>query len=215
MSDPVLHIVAGPNGAGKTTFFDRVLAPIPLEFVNADNIAAQHWPGDELSHAYEAAELAAQRRYELLRHRRSFATETVFSHRSKVELIRRAVEDGYLVSLHVILVPEDLAVVRVENRVENGGHEVPQEKVRSRYRRLWTNIAEAIDLSSEAHVYDNTSARSPFRLLTSFRNGRLVDDPSWPVWTPTELTAGVLVDGDTCIDPEMIVEIIRVDRDSR
>ena len=214
MSDPVLHIVAGPNGAGKTTFFDRVLAPIPLEFVNADNIAVQHWPGDELIHAYEAAELAAQRRDELLRHRRSFATETVFSHRSKVELIQRAVEDGYLVSLHVILVQEDLAVVRVEKRVENGGHEVPQEKVRSRYRRLWTNIAEAIGLSSEAHVYDNTSARSPFRLLASFRNGLLLNDPSWPVWTPTELTAEMLVDGEPEIDPDLIVEIIRADRDS-
>lgn len=191
MSDPVLHIVAGPNGAGKTTFFDRVLAPVPLEFVNADEVAAHYWPGDEMSHAYEAAELAARRRDELLKHRRSFVTETVFSHRSKVELIHRAVESGYLVSLHVILVPEDLAVVRVEDRVANGGHEVPQQKVRSRYRRLWSYVRQAVALSSEAHVYDNTSARSPFRRLASFRNGLLVNDPSWPVWTPSELTAEV------------------------
>ena len=48
MGDPVLHLVAGPNGAGKTTFHDRVLAPATsLPFVNADHLAARHWPGDE------------------------------------------------------------------------------------------------------------------------------------------------------------------------
>ena len=188
MSDPVLHVVAGPNGAGKTTFFERILAPIPLEFVNADVIAAQRWPEDPLSHAYAAARLAAQRRTELLANRVSFATETVFSHESKVELIRSAVADGYLVALHVILIPEDLAVARVENRVENGGHDVPEEKVRSRHRRLWTHIGEAIALTSETHIYDNTSARVPFRLLATFRNGVLIADPKWPLWTPAELT---------------------------
>ena len=190
MSDPVLHVVAGPNGAGKTTFFDRILAPIPLEFVNADAIATKNWPGDEVNHAYDAAKLAAQRRAELLERRQSFATETVFSHESKVGLIRQAVADGYLISLHVILIPEDLAVARVENRVENGGHDVPEEKVRSRHRRLWTHILEAIDLASEAHIYDNTSARTPFRLLATFRSGVLVNEPKWPVWAPAELIAG-------------------------
>ena len=188
MSDPVLHVVAGPNGAGKTTFFDRVLQPLPLEFVNADAIAAQRWPGDELNNAYSAARLASQRRSDLLEQRKSFATETVFSHESKVELIRRAVDDGYLVSLHIILIPEDLAVARVKNRVENGGHEVPLEKVRSRHRRLWSHVLEAIASVSEAHIYDNTSARSPFRLLATYRNGLLVNDPEWPAWTPAELT---------------------------
>ena len=187
MSDPVLHVVAGPNGAGKTTFVERVLGPLPLEFVNADAIAAQHWPGDELSNAYAAAEIAAQRRAVLFEQRRSFVTETVFSHESKVELIRRANRNGYIVLLHIILVPEDLAVARVGNRVENGGHDVPEEKVRSRHRRLWTHIVEAIAMVAQADVYDNSSASSPFRLLATFRNAMLVKDLDWPAWTPHEL----------------------------
>ena len=72
--------------------------------------------------------MAAERRDELLTARTSFVTETVFSHESKVDLVKAAVEAGYLVTLHVVLVPEDLAVVRVANRVENGGHDVPEEK---------------------------------------------------------------------------------------
>jgi peroxiredoxin Q/BCP len=48
-----------------------------------------------------------------------------------------AVEAGYLVTLHVFVVPEDLAVDRVENRVENRGHAVPENKIRERYARVW------------------------------------------------------------------------------
>ena len=90
-------------------------------------------------------------------------------------------------SLHVILVTEDLAVARDENRVENGGHDVPEKKVRSRHRRLWSYVLEAVDLASEAHFYDNTSASSPFKLIATFRGGLLVNSPKWPVWTPTDL----------------------------
>src|SRR5205823_7689090 len=85
----------GPNGSGKSTLWSYVLEP-------------------EL-HAYEAAAIAAARRQELIATRRSFVTETVFSHESKIELVRIAVEAGYLVTLHVAAVPEALAVDRVEN----------------------------------------------------------------------------------------------------
>src|SRR5690242_4272404 len=111
MADPVLHLLAGPNGSGKSTLWTYVLEPVVyLEFVNADLIAQEHWPDNPDSHAYEAAETAGARRQELIDARRSFATETVFSHESKVDLVRAAVEAGFLVTLHVIAVPEDLAV---------------------------------------------------------------------------------------------------------
>lgn len=187
MSDPILHIVAGPNGAGKTTFYEQVIAPIPLEFVNADVIAAREWPGDEAAHGYEAAAIAATLRDVKLTARESFATETVFSHSSKVELVHRAVSDGYKVTLHVVLIPEDLAVARVANRVVLGGHSVPEAKIRQRHRRLWTHILAAIELASVAHLYDNTSARDPFRLIATYIAGQLTNEPEWPPWTPKEL----------------------------
>jgi len=81
MADPVLHLLAGPNGSGKSTLWSDVLEPeLQLEFVNADVMAAERWPADPGRHAYEAAETAAARREELIATRRSFATETVFSH---------------------------------------------------------------------------------------------------------------------------------------
>ena len=82
---PVLYVIAGPNGAGKTSLYESTLALwSSLEFVNADRIAVERWPGSELEHAYESSRLAALRRGELFAQRKSFAAETVFSHESKV-----------------------------------------------------------------------------------------------------------------------------------
>ena len=180
--------MAGPNGAGKTSLHESTLALwSSLEFVNADRIAAERWPGSELEHAYDASRLAALRREELFARRKSFVTETVFSHESKVDLIHRALSIGYVVTLHVVVVPEDLAVARVRNRVEVGGHDVPEEKIRTRYRRLWHHVAEAIELCDSTYIYDNSSASTPFREVAAFRRGAVVQRSSWPEWMPSEL----------------------------
>lgn len=188
MADPVLHVIAGPNGAGKSTLYELVIEPVTnLEFVNADVIAAREWPGAPSVHAYDASRRAAERRDELLAARTSFVTETVFSHESKVDLVKGASASGYLVTLHVVLVPEELAVARVANRVEHDGHGVPEEKIRSRYQRLWPLVAEAIGLVDEARVYDNSSASAPFRLVATFERGIATSKPDWPPWAPKAL----------------------------
>lgn len=190
MSDPVLHLLAGPNGAGKSTLYDMVIGPVTgLEFVNADLIAADRWPADASRRSYDAAALAAARRDDLLAQRCSFATETVFSHESKLEFLRAATAAGYLVTLHVVMVPEELCVARVTSRVAAGGHPVPEPKVRARYQRLWPLVAAAARLADNAVVYDNTRAASPFRVVASFERGHLVGAAGWPSWTPRPLRA--------------------------
>jgi predicted ABC-type ATPase len=190
VADPVLHVIAGPNGAGKTTFYVRVLGPVTgLRFVNADVIAAERWPDAQVEHAYEAARLAAEARTTLIGARASFATETVFSHESKLALLREAEQAAYRVLLHIVLIPEELAVARVVDRVSNGGHDVPEDKVRARFGRLWRHLRDAIALVDEAYVYDNTAAAQPFRRVASFLDGHVVGTPQWPAWTPDDLRA--------------------------
>ena len=184
-----LILVAGPNGAGKTLFAGRFAAQSRLEFVNADLIAAERWPGEEESRAYEAAAAAAERRFELVAEGRSFVAETVFSHPSKVDFVRATLEVGYTVGIHIVMVPENLAVSRVRTRVRSGGHSVPEEKIRGRYQRLWGLVAEAVGLCDEAFFYDNTSARNPFRLVAELDRGVPVGIPAWPDWVPSELEA--------------------------
>jgi predicted ABC-type ATPase len=182
---PVLHLLVGPNGAGKTTFHDRLLGPATaLPFVNADQIARSMWPGDEESHGHDAARLAEEKRNGFLARRRSFIAETVFSHPAKLDLIAQAKAAGYIVILHVILVPEDLTVQRTILRSRQGGHSVPMDKVRSRFRRLWGNVQKAIGMADEAIVYDNTRAARPFVVIARYVDGAALYEPSWPKWSP-------------------------------
>lgn len=188
MADPVLHLLAGPNGAGKSTLCREVIAPVThLPFVNADAIAHAQWPSDELAHGHEASALAARTRTALLEQRRSFITETVFSHPSKLELVHDARRRGYRVTLHVVMIPEELAVFRVRERVLNRGHDVPEQKVRERFHRLWPLVAEAITVADESYVYDNSSAVRPHQLVAAFLSGRPSGPVHWPQWTPRQL----------------------------
>jgi predicted ABC-type ATPase len=181
-------LVVGPNGAGKSTFVALTLAPLlPRSvFVNADEIAKQRWPDDPLSHAYDAARVAAETRSRLIELGRSFIAETVFSHPSKLDLVRAARAADYTVVLHVLLVPEDLAVERVERRVLAGGHAVPEDKIRERHRRLWPLVATAATASDTATVYDNSRREGP-RIVARMSGGMAVGSASWPRWTPEAL----------------------------
>src|ERR1700730_5191763 len=137
-----LDLVVGPNGAGKSTFIAFTLSPLlPGRLVvNADEIARKRWPEDPASHAYDAARVAADTRARLIELGQSLIAETVFSHPSKLDLIRTARGAGFTVVVHALLVPEDLAVERVRYRVRAGGHDVPETKIRQRYRRLWALV---------------------------------------------------------------------------
>ena len=189
---PILHLVAGPNGAGKTTFVQTVLQPAThLPFVNADMIATARWPGAEVENAYLAAQVAAEQRNSLLAARQSFIAETVFSHESKVELAGLANQLGYLVELHVILIPETIAVPRVQSRVANGGHQVPAEKVTARYQRLFPLVLKAQRLVDRTTYYDNSRASKPFRIVARAEYGLWIGKPNWPAWTPEALTGAL------------------------
>jgi predicted ABC-type ATPase len=157
-----------------------------LELVNADEIERLANLAGEGIDSYVAAERAAARRSELIAAGRSFITETVFSHRSKVELLETAIDAGYVVSLHVLIIPLAVAIARVGERAAHGGHDVPRQKMTERYARLWDVIAEAIALATEATVWDS-SGFSTFDKVASFTRGRLAGGARWPRWTPEAL----------------------------
>jgi predicted ABC-type ATPase len=190
LSTPVLYVVAGPNGSGKSTFVHTVLGPATgLPFINADEIAAALWPGDEAAHAYDASRAATEARDQAINDRRSFITETVFSHPSKVALVDQAARAGYRVELHVMLIPEEVAVARVAYRVSAGGHTVPPDKIRERYHRLWGLLVDARAIVHRATFYDNAHSK-PFQKVAVYERGDPVGTPTWPAWTPDVLTTG-------------------------
>jgi predicted ABC-type ATPase len=91
------------------------------------------------------------------------------------------------VTLHVVVVPVDFAVARVESRVEHGGHRVPEAKVRERFARLWPLVTTALRLADQAVVYDSTTG-GRFRVVAEVERGELLW-ADWPPWSPEELLA--------------------------
>jgi predicted ABC-type ATPase len=185
-----LDLVVGCNGAGKSTFIELTLAALlpGSPVVNADEIAKHRWPGAALEHAYEAARIAADTRAKLIELGESFIAETVFSHPSKLDLLDAAQAAGYTVVLHVVLVPEELAVERVRHRVLAGGHQVPEDKIRQRYQRLWDLVAAAAARADITTFYDNSTRRGP-RIVARLDAGFETVSPDWPTWTPRTFTS--------------------------
>src|SRR5271155_4084024 len=117
---------------------------------------------------------------------KSFIAESVFSHPSKLELIDAARTADYTIVLHVLLIPEELAVERVRHRVSAGGHDVPEDKIRERYQRLWGLVATAIIRCDSTTVYDNSGLKGP-RIVAHVADGFRIGSPARPAWTPDVL----------------------------
>jgi predicted ABC-type ATPase len=169
-SRPVVVAIAGSNGAGKTAFFHAHLREAGLRFVNADDLAS------ELDiQAYEAAAIADSLRRELVNQRESFIFETVFSDPKgeKLAFLSEAVALGYHVVVCFIGISgAETSEERVAMRVSQGGHDVPSEKLISRFPRTIANLAAAIRSLRLVLVFDNDDLRSPFRKIADFRNGK-------------------------------------------
>jgi predicted ABC-type ATPase len=161
-----LWVLAGGNGAGKSTFYRTRLAPEGMLFVNADILAQQFYPHAPELHSYDAAMLAGQIRAQLLREDRSFCFETVFSHPSKIDFVAQAKTLGYEVILVFIhLDGISLNQARVAQRVSEGGHGVPDEKIINRIPRVLKFIRQVLPLCGQVYILDNSRADNPFQQL--------------------------------------------------
>jgi predicted ABC-type ATPase len=182
---PSLVLLAGPNGAGKTTLYQTRVAPsFAGPFINADLIQRDELKDASMEASYRAAEIAAERRTSLLEDRKSFATETVFSHPSKLGVIAEAQAHGYMVIvMHVGVDDPALSVARVGARTAEGGHDVPEQKIRDRYVRGQPLIRLAVLRADRGMVFDNSKLNEPPRRMLLFAAGRLVQaEPMLPDW---------------------------------
>jgi predicted ABC-type ATPase len=168
-----LVVVAGPNGAGKSTFVETFLKPTGILIVNPDEVAKGLSP-DSQEAAYEAARVADAWRRDLANRGVSFCMETVFSDAqgAKLRFLRECQSKGYTVLLVFIgLDSAELSLGRVIQRVEAGGHDVPDEKIATRFPRTLDNLRQALLFVNQAFLFDNSSSDHPFRFVAAFRNG--------------------------------------------
>lgn len=121
--------------------------------------------------SYIAALIADFLRYSMVEQQVSFSFETVMSHRGKVEFLQYASQKGYITYLYYIATESpEINVNRVENRVAKGGHDVPVQKIKSRYYRSLDLLFDALKASDRAYLIDN-SKESNFVILEKKYNG--------------------------------------------
>jgi len=158
-----LYIISGCNGAGKTTASYTVLPEVLdcREFVNADEIARGLSPFNPESVAIEAGRLMLERIECLLGLGASFAIETTLATRSYIRLVERAQMQGYTVHLlYFWLESPELAIERVAQRVSEGGHNIPEQTIRRRYKLGLSNLVRLfIPIVDEWYLFDNTDLR--------------------------------------------------------
>lgn len=195
MSDdqPSLWLLAGPNGSGKSTFYHQKLSALIPTYVNPDEIAKKLTSVDPQQRDLKAMELAEQQRHNLITAGETFVAETVFSHPSKLDLIREAKAALYKVTLVFICTNDPLInLARVQDRVALGGHDVPADKIAPRYERSLQNLRQAVLLADRTLLYDNSNPKEFHHLTVEISQGVAKQyDAQLPDWVAKAFPEGI------------------------
>ena len=134
---PRLYIISGCNGAGTTTASYSMLPEMLScsEFVNSDEFAKGLSPFQPEKASIQAGRYMIMKTRYLLKKRMDFGIETTLATRTILKTVKMAQEAGYTVTLlYFWLNSPELAIQRVRARVEAGGHDIPEETIRRRYK---------------------------------------------------------------------------------
>ncbi len=160
MADKELIVGGGPNGAGKTTFAEEYVAQHGCPYLGADAIAAQISPADPASVPIEAGREFLRQIEEAIAGSESFVVESTLSGRTFQRVLKTAKAAGFQITIHFMWVDSiDTSVVRVQERVSRGGHDVPEDDLYRRFARSLCNFWNLYRPLSDnwSLIYNSTS----------------------------------------------------------
>src|ERR1700760_4086560 len=167
MTPPVCWIIAGTNGAGKSSIYGASPQIQDTgEFVNADLIARKIAPEYPEGASASAGRLVIKRLDELIEIGSDFVYETTLASHQSIGIMKRCRSAGYRIGLMFVALSDvNLHVRRVRERVEQGGHGIPEATIRRRYNRGFANLPVAIGIAHEFIAFDNSN-RKIVRLIS-------------------------------------------------
>ncbi|MCG2726024.1 MAG: zeta toxin family protein [Elusimicrobia bacterium] len=158
-----VYIIAGPNGSGKTTFARTFLPEYAKckNFINADLIAKGLSPFSPEQVALKAGKLVLKQIDEFAGKRIDFAFETTLSGKTYLKLFQSLKKQEYKLHIFFLWIPSaQLAVARIKDRVKQGGHNVPNEDIKRRFKRSIVNFFELYGpLSNSWSLFDNSETK--------------------------------------------------------
>lgn len=187
---PELIVIAGPNGSGKTSVTQKFLHHEWAKdtiYINPDQIAKDifgDWNSREA--VLKAANYCQEWRERCLENRDSFVFETVFSSDDKVEFLIKAKEAGFFVRFFFISTSHpSINAARIAKRVMEGGHDVPINKIVSRYTKSIINCGLIVPMVDRLYVYDNSVNDADAQIQFRLKNGKLEKKyvEELPEWT--------------------------------
>ena len=141
MEAPNLVIFGGPNGSGKSTLALDHSKLTGLRYYGADQIACELCPDDPTSVRIEASRRFLASIQETITDRQSLVVESTLAGKSLRNLVEAAKSSGYSTTIiFAYLHSADACVDRVRQRVQLGGHDVPETDIRRRFSRAIANF---------------------------------------------------------------------------
>lgn len=173
ITQPTLTIIARPNGSGKSTLTRSIQESLDIPLIDPDAEARKIRPEEPKLAAVAAGKQVIKLARNYVNNNQSFAVETTLSGNTYLKMMRDAKRKGWQVNLIYIGIDNvEVNIDRVAQRVAEGGHDVPIEDIRRRYKRSLENLPIALQLVDNASIYDNSTPEGHQNLLT-IEDGRI------------------------------------------
>lgn len=174
-------LLAGVNGAGKTTLYQTNLHLSDMPRINIDEMVRDIGTWRNSRDIFEAGKKAIREIDRCLNENISFNQETTLCGKSITRYIKRAKEAGYTIEIYYVGVDSyQIAIDRVNQRIKDGGHGVPEKDIVKRYDESLKRLRELLPLCDKLDLYDNSKE---FKLIASYQyNSWTIISNTIPEW---------------------------------
>lgn len=174
----IFTIIAGVNGVGKSSLTGVLRSEYSNlgTVIDVDSITAS-LNGNKIA----GGKTAIKRIEDCLLAGVNFTQETTLSGLRTRKMVKRAKEDGYVIRLYYVgLDSEQESILRIDNRVRKGGHDIPKEDVIRRFENRIRDLQMVLQYCDEAVFFDNNNG---FVEVAEYKNGRFMTKGNeLPLW---------------------------------